>query len=105
MAYPTLDVFVLAALIRLFLVPQQRNPALIVLGSAMLLFLLIDLTYNYVYITGSEIDTEAPWLVALGLMTLWALMPGARGLPPTFHMTSLRCEQASLRWPCCCARS
>lgn len=79
-AYPTLDVFVLAILVRLFLVPQRRNPALLSLSAAMLVFLLLDLLYNYLYVTGLEIDTEVPWLVALGLMSLAAALPGAGDL-------------------------
>ncbi len=81
-AYPTLDVFVLAALVRLFLVPQRRNFALLSLSAAMLVFLLLDLLYNYLYVSGLEIDTELPWLVALGLMSLAAAMPGAEDLRP-----------------------
>ena len=76
--YPVLDVFVLAALVRLFLVPRQRNPALLALSASMLLFLLMDLVYNYIYATGTEIDTEVPWLCALVLMTLAAMLPGAQ---------------------------
>jgi signal transduction histidine kinase/CheY-like chemotaxis protein len=77
-AYPVLDVFVLAVLIRLFLVPRQENPALLALSASMLLFLLVDLVYNYIYASGTEIDTEIPWLIALVLMTLAAMLPGAR---------------------------
>lgn len=76
--YPVMDVFVLAALVRMFLVPQRRNPALLVLFSGLLLFLLIDLIYNYMYVTGTEIDTEVPWACALMLMTVAASLPGAR---------------------------
>jgi signal transduction histidine kinase/DNA-binding response OmpR family regulator len=77
-AYPILDVFVLAALIRLFLVPRRRNPALLALSVSMFLFLLVDLVYNYIYATGTEIDTEVPWLAALMLMSVAACLPGAR---------------------------
>lgn len=77
-AYPVLDVFVLAALVRLFLVPRQGNPALLTLSASMLLFLLVDLVYNYIYASGTEIDTEIPWLGALVLMTLAVMLPGAR---------------------------
>lgn len=81
-AYPILDVFVLAILARLFLVPQRRNPALLSLSAAMLVFLLLDLLYNYLYVSGLEIDTEIPWLVALGLMSLAAALPGADDFRP-----------------------
>lgn len=81
-AYPTLDVFVLAAVVRLFLVTQQRNPSLMVLSAALLLFLLLDLLYNYTYLAGVEIDTEVPWLIALALMTLAAALPSARDMQP-----------------------
>jgi signal transduction histidine kinase/DNA-binding response OmpR family regulator len=81
-AYPVLDVTVLAALIRLFLIPQRRNPALMVLAGGLALFLLVDLVYNYIYTTGHEIDTEVPWLLAIGLMTVAAAMPSARSIAP-----------------------
>ena len=81
-AYPVLDVFVLATLVRLYLVPQRRNPALLSLSGAMFIFLVLDLVYNYLYVTGFEINTEVPWLIALSLMTLAAVLPGARDLRP-----------------------
>jgi signal transduction histidine kinase/DNA-binding response OmpR family regulator len=84
-AYPVLDVFVLAAVVRLFLVPQKRNPALLALTAALLIFLLVDLFYNYLYVTGVEIDTEVPWLIALALITLAILLPGAADMQPLDH--------------------
>ena len=87
-AYPVLDVFVLAALVRLYLVPQQRNPALLALTAALMTFLLLDLTYNYLYVTGIEVDTEVPWLIALALISMAILLPGAQALQPVHQSVS-----------------
>jgi hypothetical protein len=81
-AYPILDVFMLAALVRLYLLLPQRNPALLALTAAMVTFLLLDLLYNYSFIIGTEFDIEVPWLVALALIAVAADLPGARDIHP-----------------------
>jgi signal transduction histidine kinase/CheY-like chemotaxis protein len=81
-AYPVGDVFVLAALARLFIGPRRRNPALIALALAMAGFLLIDLAYNWAYVAGTEIDTEVPWFLALALTGLAAILPGSSAFAP-----------------------
>ena len=83
-AYPVGDVFVLAALARLFFGPRNRNPALMAMAGAMAGFLVIDLAYNWAYVAGSEIDTEVPWFLALALAGLSPMLPGsARFVPAT----------------------
>jgi len=78
-AYPVLDVFVLAALVRLYLLSPAHNAALFTLSAAMLIFLLLDLGYYYYLgVVGTELDIEIPWMVALAMMTAAAGMPSAR---------------------------
>ena len=82
LAYPVLDVFILAAVVRVSMASDGRNLALIVLSGAMLAFLLVDLGYNYAYVIGIEIDTEVPWLIALTLLSLAPTLPGAHDIRP-----------------------
>jgi len=79
-AYPVFDVFVLAALVRLLFLSERLNPALAALSAAMLLFLLLDLAYNYTYVIGITFDTELPWLAALFLTAIAPSLPGAAGI-------------------------
>jgi signal transduction histidine kinase len=81
-AYPILDVFVLAALVRLYLLLPRRNLALLALAAAMLTFLLLDLLYNYFYVAGTEFDTEVPWLITYSLIAMAANLQGAQDLRP-----------------------
>lgn len=81
-AYPVFDVFVLAALIRLLFLSNRINPALLALSAAMLIFLLIDLLYNYTYVIGVAFDTELPWLAALFLMAAAPGLAGAAAIEP-----------------------
>lgn len=77
-AYPVLDVFVLAALARLYLLSPAPNAALLALSVAMLTFFVLDLAYYYeLYSFGTEPDIDIPWFIALALMTAAASLPSA----------------------------
>ena len=89
-AYPLLDVVVVAALVRLLIVPRARNIALRLIAFAMLLFLAIDLYYNYTVLTGTTGDYEVPWMLALMTMTLAVSAPGAGRIEPVSEEQSDR---------------
>ena len=77
-AYPVMDVFILAALVRVNLLSPVRYAAILSLSAAMLTFLLLDLAYYYnLYVVGTELDIEIPWMIALALMAAAAGMPSA----------------------------
>ena len=81
-AYPVFDVFVFAALVRALFLTERLNPSLWALSAAMLIFLVIDLVYNYAYVNGVEFDTELPWLMALFLTSAAPGLAGAAGIEP-----------------------
>jgi hypothetical protein len=80
--YPVLDIFVLAALVRVLVLSNQRNPAILLLSAALLAFMLIDLTLSYTSVHGTSFDIEPPWLSALAMIALAASLPSA-GSPNT----------------------
>lgn len=96
-AYPVMDVFVFAALVRLYLLSPVRNAALLALSAAMLTFLLLDLGYYYyLYVVGTELDIEVPWMIALALMTAAAGMPSAGTIATRAHQDEYKITQGRL---------
>ena len=81
-AYPLLDVVVVAALVRLLIVPRAHNIALRLVAFAMLIFLALDLYYNYTVLSDSTADYEVPWMLAMMTMTLAVSAPGAGRIEP-----------------------
>ena len=77
-AYPVLDIFVLAALVRVLVLSNQRNPAILLLSAALLAFMLIDLTLSYTAVNGTWFDIEPPWLTALAMIAIAASLPSAQ---------------------------
>ena len=77
-AYPVLDIFVLAAVTRVLVLSNQRNPAILLLSAALLAFMLIDLTLSYMTVNASGFDVEPPWLAALAMIALAASLPSAQ---------------------------
>ncbi|MDO8731464.1 MAG: GGDEF domain-containing protein [Actinomycetota bacterium] len=79
--YPLLDLVLLAALVRLLMLPHARNLAITLLAISMGLFLAYDLIYNNQIL--AEVWTpftsmEAVWTAAMLCITLAVLSPGAR---------------------------
>jgi diguanylate cyclase (GGDEF)-like protein len=80
LAYPVLDMFVLAALLRMLIVQHTWDLALSLLPMAMVLFVAYDLLFNYETIAGNwseEPIMEVIWTAAILLMTLAVTAPGA----------------------------
>lgn len=79
LAYPILDMFVLAALLRMLIVQPTWNLALSLLPMAMVLFVAYDLFFNYATIVGNSSERpimEVIWTAGILLMTLAATAPG-----------------------------
>ncbi len=81
LAYPVLDVVLLGVMVRLFLTPMRRMPALELLGAALVMLVLADFAYavlalNDGYQTGQLVD--AGWLLA-------SILFGAAALHPTMR--------------------
>jgi signal transduction histidine kinase len=100
-AYPVLDIFVLAALVRVLVLSNQRNPAILLLSAALLAFMLIDLGLSYTAVHGAGSDIEPPWLTALAMIALAASLPSARdrlilATEEGEHLTLLRAALVAL---------
>lgn len=99
--YPILDIFVLAAVVRVLVLSNQRNPAILLLSAALLAFMLIDLGLSYSAVNGSAFDIEPPWLTALAMIGLAASLPSAqdrniRVAEDGEHLTKLRAALVAL---------
>jgi diguanylate cyclase (GGDEF)-like protein len=80
-AYPVLDLAVLAALVRIMISARVRTPAVILLCSSVALFLVADIVYHFATVAGAPDDPpviEPLWAGALLCMTCASLAPGAR---------------------------
>ncbi|MCA3572681.1 MAG: hypothetical protein IOC86_02110, partial [Aestuariivirga sp.] len=100
-AYPVLDIFVLAALVRVLVLSSQRNPAILLLSAALLAFMLIDLSLSYTAVNGTGFDIEPPWLTALAMIALAASLPSAQdrrilATQEGEHLTLLRAALVAL---------
>lgn len=79
--YPLLDLVLLAALVRLLMLPHARNAAISLLATSMGLFLAYDLIYNNQLL--AEVWTpvssmEVVWTAAMLCIPLAAMSPGAQ---------------------------
>ena len=89
LAYPLLDLVLLAALVRLLLLPHARSAAITLLAASMGLFLAYDLIYNNqvlaaVWTPSSSMDVL--WTGAILCIPLAAISPGAQqfhGIDPS----------------------
>ena len=83
LAYPVLDVLLLGVVVRLFLAPGRRVPALQLLLVALVALLLADVPYAMLalddsYTTGHIVD--AGWLASSALFAAAALHPSMRSV-------------------------
>jgi signal transduction histidine kinase/DNA-binding response OmpR family regulator len=76
-AYPMLDLVLVAGLVRLWLVPRAPNLALAMLAAGTTAVLALDLTYNLLFLFDIDADVEVFWSASLGLLALAPAMPGA----------------------------
>ena len=79
MAYPAMDVLLLAVLARFFAIPSWRSPAYVMLMAAVLLLIAADEVYLFDingYVSGRWGD--ALWLVSYLLFAVTALTPSMR---------------------------
>lgn len=79
-AYPLLDLVLVAALARAILMPRLRNRALIVLALGMVLFLGFDLVYNTMAVLGQWDEhplMEVVWTAAIACVGLASRISGA----------------------------
>lgn len=83
-AYPVLDLLLLAALVRGAFDPGARQPAIVLLMSAMALFLTSDLIYNAMSVSGAWSEEppvlEVLWTAALICIAMAVVAPGATSL-------------------------
>ena len=81
LAYPLLDLVLLAALVRVLMLPHARNAAITLLATSMGLFLAYDLIYNnhlLATIWTPSRSMEVVWTAAMLCIPLAAMSPGAR---------------------------
>ena len=94
-AYTSLDILVLAALVRSSVLVVPHNVALLALSAALLLFMPLDLAYSYYNSVGMTFEYQVPWLIALMLIALAITLPSAAAILPlnnsdTVNVTSWR---------------
>lgn len=85
LVYPLLDLVLLAALVRLLMLPHARNAAISLLAIAMALFLGYDLIYNNQLLAAVWTPVgamEVVWTAAMLCIPLAALSPGAQQFDP-----------------------
>jgi diguanylate cyclase len=80
LAYPVLDLFMLAALVRILVLRKAWNRSASLLAVSLLMVLAYDLVYQYQAITDQWRDR--PWLEVIWAASLWAMVfaataPGA----------------------------
>jgi PAS domain S-box-containing protein len=83
LAYPTMDLLVLGALIRVFSMPKRASPTLKLLFAALIVQLLVDGIYAATalsYEIGTPLDTG--WMLAYVLLGAAALCPPEAPGPP-----------------------
>ena len=83
LAYPVLDILLLGVLVRLFLAPGRRVPALELIGLALVALVMTDFPYAVVsleggYVTGHILD--AGWMAASFFWAAAALHPSMRNV-------------------------
>jgi len=78
-AYPLLDLVILATLARAIIVPRVTNRALELVGLSMLLTFGYDIVYNYLAVIGDWTQYRLLEVVWTGALLLLALAPYARG--------------------------
>lgn len=79
-AYPLLDIVILATLARVLVVPRISNPSLTLLAASMSVFLGYDLAYNYLAVLDDWTEyrwLEVAWTGAILLLALASRAPGA----------------------------
>lgn len=92
-AYPLLDIVILATLVRALAVPRVSNPALTLVAGSMSLFLGYDLAYNYLAVVGDWTEyrwMEVVWTAAILLLALASRAPGASAFRPVHTDTADR---------------
>jgi diguanylate cyclase (GGDEF)-like protein len=72
LAYPVLDLFVLAALVRILVLRRAWNRSATLLAGSLVMVLAYDLVYQYQAITGQWQDR--PWLEVIWAGSLWAMV-------------------------------
>ncbi len=72
LAYPILDLFLLAALVRMLVLRQAWNRSASLLAVSLLMVLAYDLVYQYQAITDQWRDR--PWLEVIWAASLWAMV-------------------------------
>ncbi|MDP2288565.1 MAG: diguanylate cyclase [Actinomycetota bacterium] len=83
--YPLLDLVLLAALVRVLMLPHARSTAITLLAASMGLFLAYDLIYNNQLLAAvwtPVSSMEVLWTAAMLCIPLAALSPGARQFEP-----------------------
>ncbi|HET8616190.1 MAG TPA: EAL domain-containing protein [Actinomycetales bacterium] len=81
--YPVLDVVLLALLAMLVFTARDRNPAVLLLGAAIVIMLVGDVRYNWLARDGvlfASPSYDIPYLVSFGLLGAAALHPSMRQL-------------------------
>lgn len=89
LAYPLLDLILLAGLGRLLVGRGRTNPAIALVSAAFLATFLADLMFSYLSSTGLDgvvpAGLDVLYLAAFSLLALAASAPGARVLVPPDH--------------------
>ncbi|MGL5830467.1 MAG: putative bifunctional diguanylate cyclase/phosphodiesterase, partial [Angustibacter sp.] len=81
--YPVLDLGMFALLALYWMTSQDRSPALLLLNSAFGFFLIGDIAYNLLALSGTFDEPaifDVPYIIALGLIAQSALHPSMAGL-------------------------